>query len=816
MNEYMAGRLNPFAKFVIVLMCSIISVQIIASEQKYQNALDYVREGKLEPALNILEELVKKYPKDLRYQYDYLQVQGLAGRNEKVLEIAADLNMEQSPLYVLETAARAARYLKKYALSRRYYRIAADREPDRLDPLIGLALLSVDQGNPQKAINELLALEKTHPKNPDISSALIYAYETEDNPIQALRYAEKAYLAKPQNTELFRQYIMAINTTGANKVAIEKAKQKPDLLSPEEWARLMWDQAAYTIRWGEIPTKKETLRFLETDKAIRELHVNEKYSGKIPSEPLTWKHLAQFDLVVALRNRYQMHKVIEHANAFEEQKIDLPAYVMAAIGDAYLYLEQPEKAQNWYQNTLKKDPNMFYVELALFYAYLESEQHTQAVQLIDRMNDEQPDVRRNWFPGGKRSITKGNPRKTLTARTAALARAYGNDLSGAQSRYEKLLDSAPYNVEIRSELADVYYWRGWPRASLKQVNQSLYLDPKNLNARVGKARNERELRHFRNAEKSIQELVDLYPEEKDVQLQNLLWHIHNERELRLEVKGGNSSGNVQGSDTLTFDGYLYSAPIDYNYRVFLHSLWNRTDFPEGIGKLSHNGIGLEYTRPDINLTFEIHDNEFSKNRVGASLFAGFDLNDVWNIAGGVESFSAQTPYRALKNDIYARSFDFTLSRRTNESRLSDLTGSFLDLTDGNKRYSLAVSHLERLITTAHYILNTTINASFSHNSKAGAPYFNPKNDTSFSVTFDNDWLTYRRYDTTFHQRVVLTGGGYWQDGFGTGPVGAIVYEHRWTTNYRIELNYGASASSRLYDGGRETWLNYFMTLNWRF
>lgn len=805
-----------FAWVSIVVMCAFALSQGIASEEQYQAALTSVRGGKIDQALKILEDLVHKHPETLRYQYDYLQVLGLAGMDAKVLAVAADLDVEQSPPYVLEAAARSARNLKKYTLSRRFYRFAADRAPDRPEPRIGLALLSVDQGHPQQAIKHLFALAEKYPNNLDVLSALAYAYETEGNHFEALKYTQEAYTVRPDNADLFRQYIMAINRIGANGIALEKAEQHAGLLSPEAWARLEWDRAAFLIRWGEIPTKTETLRFLETDKAIRKLGVNEEYIKRIPSEATTWKHLAEFDLVVALQDRREMKKVLGYARRFEQQNVDLPSYVMAAIGDAYLYLEKPSQARDWYLKTLKKDPKMFYVELALFYAYLENEQHGKAVQLIDGMNKRQPMVRKNWFPGGDRSIAKGNPRKTLTARTAALARAYGNNLQDAESLFKKLTNRAPYNTEIRSELADVYYWRGWPRASQKQIDQALNLDPKNLNARVGRARNELELMQYRDAEQSTSKLVDLYPEQKDVQLQNLLWQIHNERELRLEVNGGTSSGNVQGSDTLTFDGHLYSAPINYNYRVFLHSLWNRTDFPEGIGKLSHHGIGLEYTRPNLNLTVEVHDNEFSQNRVGGSLFAGVDLDDVWNLSGSFDSFSGQTPYRALKNDIYARSIDFTISHRANESRISDVTGSFLDFTDGNKRYSLAASHLEWWVTTPHYILNTTISASYSHNDKTFAPYFNPKNDTSIEITFDNDWLTYRHYDTTFYQRLALTGGGYWQDGFGTGPVGAILYEHRWATNYRIELKYGAALSNRLYDGDRETWLNYFMTLNWRF
>lgn len=802
--------------FCLMISSGSAAEAVSGFENQYQEALNLVRSGDLPRAESILHRLTTLDPENRRFEHDYIQVLGLLGKDQKVLEYAGRRGHDSLPVYVLETIARSARNLRNYDLSRRFYTRASERSPDRLTPKIGLALLSIDQRDVDPAVRILSELEVAHPDDLDVLYALAYAWETSGDLFQSLRVYEKILRLKPGDSDILRRRIIAINELGANAIAIEKAQEHEGLLSADQWARLKWDKAAHQVRWGEIPSATEKNRFDETDRAINTLHENLKFAENLPNDPQTWSDRARYDLIVALRDRREMRQVIQHAERLQAQGADPPAYVLAAIGDAYLYLENPEAAQDWYLKALRKDPRLFNVELALFYAYIEAEEFESAFELIDRMAAEQTDVRRYWVDQGKRALVKGNPRKTLTETTAALARAYGNDLEEAQRRIDSLAALAPFNPNLRKEKANIYYWRGWPRAAQKEYEQALNIDPKDLGLKLGLARNHLERRRYREAERSISELAGLYREDKEVRRQNRLWQIHNDRELQLDVKGGISSGTIQGSDTLTFDQRLFSAPLDYDYRVFLHTLWNKTTFPEGIGRFGHYGLGVEYRQPDFLVTAEIHDNDFTEHRVGGTLFGAYNPDDYWSFSGSLQSFSAETPYRALKNGVFAESVDLAVGYRVSESRSFDGGGGFLNFSDGNKRFSLAAEYLERWIAGPSYLLDTHLNVTYSNNSKSDVPYFNPKNDVSAGITFDHDWLTYRRYDKAFHQRLALTGAGYWQDGFGVAPVGSLLYEHRWTANYCFDLKYGAAVASRVYDGIRQLDLEYFMTLNWRF
>lgn len=804
--------------FPTALLVTGIATSPVASgsEALYQSAVEAIRAGRPETAVPTLESLRHQYPDIVRYDYDYIHALGLSGFDRKVLSNSARVDPQTGPPYVLETIARSARNLGETDRSARIYRTLIRRYPQRLEPRIGLALVQIDQGQPGAAIISLQRIEQQHPRNIPVLATLAYAYELSDDYFRAIYYYERILALDPEVSSAERHFILAINQIHANDIALQEADRHPQVLSIQDWALLKWDRAAYQVRWGEIPPDTRILRFSETDRAIVTLKKNREFSEKIDIDRDVWLNRMRYDLIIALRDRYQMKDVIEYADILKQQEVDPPAYVTSAIGDAYLYLEEPERARDCYLKALEQDPSLFNTELALFYAYIEAEQHEEATALIDSMARNQPEVRRHWLADGKKSIIKGNPKKTVTESTAALARAYGNYLDEAEQRFNFLTDSAPFNINLRRELANVYYWRGWPRAAQDQYDQGLSIDPQHLGLRLGDARNQHELRHYRQAESMINDLEEYYPEDKGVQKQALLWRIHNDRELFLAVRGGHQSGNVIGSDTLTFEGRLYSEPLDYNYRVFIHTLWNTTRFPEGDGELGHYGIGLEYRVPNLLLTVEVADNDYQSNRVGGTLTASYDFDDYWNLFGSLESFAAETPYRALKNNVYASAINLGVRHRVSESRSFAVAGAFMPFSDGNKRGSILADYQERWYTSPEYILNTTLSAYYSHNTKQNVPYFNPKNDVSLAVTFDNDWLTYRRYDKSFHQRFALTAGGYWQDGFGSGPIGAFLYEHRWNTDYRLELIYGGAVTSRMYDGGRETGIQYYMTLNWRF
>jgi len=99
---------------------------------------------------------------------------------------------------------------------------------------------------------------------------------------------------------------------------------------------------------------------------------------------------------------------------------------------------------------------------------------------------------------------------------------------------------------------------------------------------------------------------------------------------------------------------------------------------------------------------------------------------------------------------------------------------------------------------------------------AGAPYFNPGSDLTASVELAGEWLNWRRYERQFRQRAALTLGQYAQEGFGSGSIVGVSYEHVWELDRRLYLRYGVGRSLRPYDGERTGRTVARVTLEGRF
>jgi biofilm PGA synthesis protein PgaA len=63
---------------------------------------------------------------------------------------------------------------------------------------------------------------------------------------------------------------------------------------------------------------------------------------------------------------------------------------------------------------------------------------------------------------------------------------------------------------------------------------------------------------------------------------------------------------------------------------------------------------------------------------------------------------------------------------------------------------------------------------------------------------------------------VASVGGYWQEGFGSGPVWGTRYEQEWEADDRLTFRYGIGVSEHPYDGVQTDRYYCYFNLNWRF
>ncbi|AEF99009.1 poly-beta-1,6 N-acetyl-D-glucosamine export porin PgaA [Methylomonas methanica] len=783
------------------------------------------------PTLTKIQTLAEQNPDRPRYRYDFLEVLSWLGRDEEVLQHAQTIDWEAAPLYVLETVARSARNRQDYPLAEKLYSLAADKNPDRLSPKLALAGLMLDQKHYSAALIYLQQLRDSHPTSIEVILAHANALNDSKQPLKAAELFRQALAIQPARADALRGLVFALANAEDSEQALRIADQNRSLFSDDEWAGLKWQQAAFLIRRGEQALYHDARDYRTIEQAIIEVQNNIALTEQLQlRNPDQWRQRAQFDLLVALRDRRRISDAIALYQQLQQQQIALPVYARMAAADAYLHNRQPEPARDLYLGVIQEVPDYFNAKASLAYAYLEAEQPDLALTTAEQLANEQPaTISSRQTDGGEISIP--NPQKAAAEMTAAIFHAYVDDLQVAQSRLERLHREYPDNTDIHSKLAEVYYFRGWPRRAQREITAARQQAPEHFGLNLNQARVAHELRDYPQEAALTYQLYTDYPEDSGAKKQMQAWRRHNKPELKVFANGGISSNQVNSNDTnpllgnnnTAIDGYLYSNPIGKNFRVFTHEGWRTGLFKAsegGRGYLRTYGAGLEYAKDEALATAEIHYDNFRSDAVGVDLGLDYQLNDQWQLFTRLSSLDNTISLRALsaKDEIVkAKSAKLGATFRVNESRFFRASAGYTHFSNNNDRVVLDSTYYERWYSGPIYKFGTYLNVAYSTNSRPNQGfYFNPKQDAIASITLDNDWLTYRHYETDFHQRLALTLGGYWQEDFGTNPVGNIEYQHRWRLGPDVELSYGGARVYRYYDNAlTESWQGY-LTADIRF
>ncbi|QPK62837.1 poly-beta-1,6 N-acetyl-D-glucosamine export porin PgaA [Methylomonas sp. LL1] len=812
-------------------------LQIIAGEPDNLDALEglmraYRDAGQtqdLAPLLDQIRILAEQNPDQPRYRYDLVLGLSWLGQDDEVLRQAQAIEINSAPVYILETVGRSARNKRDYDLAEKLYKRAADQAPERLAAKLALAWLMLDRQHTVAAIGYLQQLRQIHPDAIELILTQANAEELAGQPENAAEFYRRALEIDPAQPDALRGLAFALARTGQPDQALQIAAANRTLFSDETWAELKWSHAAWLIRQGEQALSRDVRDYRAIDQAIGELQNNLTLTGQLQlKDPEIWQHRAQFDLLVALRDRRRMNDAISLYQQLLQSNVYIPVYARMAAADAYLNERHPEQARDIYLDVLQEVPDYFNAKVSLAYAYLEAEQPDLALSTAEALSEQQPEkLTIKQADGGE--ITAPNPNKAAADMTASLFRAYVDDLNGAQSGLERLHLQYPDNTDIHGKLAEIYYFRGWPRKARHELDAARQQAPEHFGLKLNQARVAHELRDYESEQSLTHELYSYYPEDSGANKLMQNWKRHNKPELKLFTSGGLSSNAVTGSDPLIgsnnteIDGYLYSSPLNRNFRVFTHEGWRTALFKEtegGRGFLRTYGAGVEYAKGDTLATAEIHYDNYRSEAVGIDLGLDYQVNDHWQLFTRLSSFDNNISLRALsaqEDNTKAKSARLGATYRVNESRYFNFTQSYYNFRDGNNRYGSSITYYERWFSGPLYKFATYLNLGYSTNTRPNDGfYFNPKQDASALLTLDNDWLTYRHYETDFHQRLAVTVGNYWQDTYGSNMVGNIQYEHRWRLGSDFELSYGGVRSYRFYDDAlTENWQMY-LTADIRF
>ncbi len=764
--------------------------------------------------LQRLKQQMERNPASKPFLYDYLQALEEANRDVELLALLPRVDPDTAPASVLARFGRAANNQKRFAMAAGLFRAALRREADRIDAMAGLSYALIDDGKPGEAVD---FLERHRPlmwQQVALLEAYAEAHRAQREHTQALHSYERILALDPGNRPAQRNRVFTVARLGAPHRALELVQMSPGLLSEAELLSLRSERAAVAARWGAAANEDAPDRFAATDAALAQNEQLLREAASSPDADTGVRRRLQLDRIVLLRNRVRMQETRQLYESLVREQVDIAPYALVAAADAYLALHQPERARALLLQAQAQGQTSFAAQVALYYAYAESEQHDAALAQIDQLVHATPQ-RINAYSA---LTIADNPDYASAMTTAAAARGYQERFADAQRRLEALRDLAPWNMEAREKLAALYGARGWPRQAEQEYQWILAAEPRNRSARVGYADTLRELREWEAARLETAALVNDYPEDLQVQRSSRHWRNQQRRELEVAAGSGRSSGagGPLGSREHQIETRLYSAPFARNWRAFIHQFEARATFPAGTGYRRRIGLGGEYRIRDWRARAEVNESYDDASDVGLSLGGDRWVNDRWNLALAGETSSNDIPLQARRTRVRGSSLRADAVYRISEARRFVAGVQTLDFSDGNRRDILSAGGFQRLVTGPVLKVDARVDLSASRNTLDGAPYFNPERDFGADATVIGEQRLWRRYERSFAHRLYLSLGQYQQKNFGTGPTRGLRYEHEWAWDDRLGMLYGAQRTLHPYDGQREYANYYNIAVNWKF
>ncbi len=413
---------------------------------------------------------------------------------------------------------------------------------------------------------------------------------------------------------------------------------------------------------------------------------------------------------------------------------------------------------------------------------------------------------------------------------------FADRLDQAEAIVGALAAEYPDDAGIWMDQADLSARRGLPRAAASLYTKVLEREPSNLHARVGLINAIWAQGDIAATARSVAALQLEAPEHPAVQRLVRDWKRNKRPVLDSTVTKGFGQGQVSGNDDLVWESSLYSGQSDHGVRWYANHHLAKATFGGQSASHERVGAGVEWTRRDVQLSAEIAK-DLRNGRDGSwAVAAGWQLDDNSSLRARHESQTNDFPLKGRLPDAESWAPTYLHASKTlvggayrwNESRRIAADASFYDFNDGNKRKALAVSWFERLYSGYGRTLDLQPAFYTSTNSLQDAIYFNPKRDVALSATLTGDWLTWRRYEHSFNQRLSITLGTYrqisdvrqngaWVErNYGFKPFQELRYEHEWHFGPDVSTRYGIGARRFAYDGVYETKHYVYANVNWRF
>lgn len=666
-----------------------------------------------------------------------------------------------------------------------YYQKILDSKPGYTRASIGLSFCLAEEGKGDEAIKILNRLISVEPNNIEVRFARVFVYEKEKLFLSAVQEYDRIIEISKENPVARRLKIRALSDLGARTHAIEETdRYLPS--DTEIHESIKGDMAIDRIAWDE---PLEAINIL-----LPQLEARENLR-------------ARFDYIVALAENNDMEKVVMTYEEMVKGGITPPSWVLENVAKAYLFLEEPEKALEIYNEALKMNPGSFNARMGKFYVLQELRKWEEARKILDDLDKETPET-----IGEGKNIRPNWPKLGI-ALTRGWFLLYEERFLEAQDFFYKLYEKAPANIGFRTGLAHVYLWRGWPRKALREFRIVETLDPKEVKSQIGKISTLNMLAFKEEAREEAAVPLSIQPKNKHVQQLVRSFEVEEMRELFTDIVYTKEEGGYEDIRT----ELSLSQPISLYTRLYGFFLRQKTWDSENVSYFRRTGLGINHI---FNSSWTIRQ-QFSINYdngedFGSLTTVNFNPDDYWRFNLSYDSFTTEIPLRARVYGIEAEKYEIGAIYRESDWRDYYLTLSQLKFSDGNRRDQVMLGHGHGLWVKNDWKMRFLFDLYMSRNSLKDAPYFNPSHDYSLSATHLTEQTLWRIYNQALVHRFFITIGTYKQSGYSNETIGSIRYEHAYDFSDTQAMVLGIMLKRNAYDGEPVDSYSLYLTYRGRF
>lgn len=620
-----------------------------------------------------------------------------------------------------------------------------------------------------------------------------------------------------------RNDVFGLAAGGGAIKALEEAKARPDAFSAVDVAQLEELAIRQQVRGGRDKSRSMTSsdRFDGLDSALRAADDLDKRMPATPDYSPVRTALAG-DRTVALAARGDMKTAVATFETIPpDAEISIDA--LAAVGDAYLYLSEPAKANAVYQRALKQataaptdratrgfqyGARTRPIELreGLFWSYVDQGRAADAQQVLDDIGKSLPPAKevRNYGPEESDFLRY--------YRLRAQYLIYTGRVDEGIAALEQLEQQVPFNAEVRAAHADAVSGQAHPRQAIAMYRASLTDHPDSVEMLAGLGRAALTADDYATAKYVDQTLDDVFPDSGAVRGFKRDYKAYRSPVFTtdLSYEHGNSA---LADNSFTSDSYVYSQPFGDNWRVFSHTFFGYAQTDSGNVSRTRTGVGGDYRHGPLTVQGEVTRSFGSDGRTGGRGSIAYALNDYWTVSAGLDTNDNSLPWKAYAAHIWGRSANVSVVYRQNDRREVKLSYGVSRYSDSNLHQEISATATQRVYTTANQLVNVSLDLGTDSNTRHDAPYFSPGRDYAAAATVMHQLTLWKKGDMALQQRVSVSGGAYNERGFGTSPLWSARLEHAWTFKHDITLSYGVEVSSHAYDGQRERSETGFMSVN---